>query len=108
MGIKPKIVNPFGDVEYDKDIVAHIRKCIDESKNNYKYPCWINEFNGKFFPLARYYKEKFLTVEDLKYFFDEDYEIKYEIPEFNSAKAKRERFEQIKEMHELSAINLIQ
>lgn len=104
-GLNPKIINPFGDIEYDADIVQDIRQSIEKSKGKYPYPCWINKWNGKYFPLCKYYKDKFLTLEDLKYFWDEEYELKREIPDINLSRDKTQRFEDIKRKHMQSALN---
>lgn len=79
-----KIVKPrtfkslrFGDDSYDNvskvytsfDVEEYIRNCISRSKlNNEDYPKFYNPHDGSSFPLSRYYRNKFFTVNDAESF----------------------------------------
>lgn len=47
-------------------VKRHIRKGIDTflKDSNYPYPCFINPVTGQTFPLAPFYRHKFLTLDD--------------------------------------------
>lgn len=55
----------FGN-PYSPAVVSHIRNCIDWSisnKDNF-FPLYFSPFSGKSFPLAPYYRKKFMTMEE--------------------------------------------
>lgn len=54
----------------DKRIINYLHKCVQASKGKYPYPCFINPFNGKWFPLAHVYKLNgdIYNVDDATYF----------------------------------------
>lgn len=100
--------NPFGDIEPDKDIEQHIKWCIEESKRlKLEYPCWFNPINGKSFPLCEYYKKYFLTLEDIKYWWNEEYATETHLKETNQAQAQRTKFERLKRQNADSIFNQI-
>lgn len=64
-----KIVRPryfkskdFG-LSSDPDIQDYIHSCVERSKKEFDYPCFINPVDGKTFPLARFYKSKAATYD---------------------------------------------
>lgn len=46
------------------ETIQYIRECIDFSLRNKKFPVYIVKRSGKTFPLARYYRSKFMTISD--------------------------------------------
>lgn len=54
----------------DPKVIAHINKGIDFSLNDHKaiYPYFISPVNGATFPLAPYFSDKFLRLDDLLVF----------------------------------------
>lgn len=73
--VRPRVFKSlyFGDDIYDKDsrsfsgfdVETYIRHCIALSKSK-DFPCFVNPANGDFYPLSRYYKSRFLLLDDLK------------------------------------------
>lgn len=52
------------------DVVSHICKGIDFSKKGESlFPYFINPISGQTFPLAPYYRKRFMSVDDLEYFY---------------------------------------
>lgn len=46
---------PFGDWEFDEDIIKYLHSCVSVSED---FPKFFNPVTGKSFPLSRYYKNK--------------------------------------------------
>lgn len=62
-GLNPSY-SPFGDFEPDLRITNYLHTCVQKSKGKFPYPCFINPFNGLWFPLAHFYKQ-FGSIYDL-------------------------------------------
>lgn len=53
-----------------QETISWLRDGIEQGKTtNKKYPVYYNTHNGKQFPLARYYRGKIMTLEDMEFYF---------------------------------------
>lgn len=69
--IRPKIlVSKYYGNPFSPSVASHIRKGIDLSINYHSpFPYFINPLSGQTFPLSPYYRDFFLTDDDLRSFY---------------------------------------
>lgn len=86
-----KCINPFGDIEIDKDIYNYLRKCIEFGKGKFDYPVFINPNNGKTFPLSNYYRKNdtLFTLKDYADYYPNGYNYIMENSYYENEEHKR-------------------